>query len=125
MDIRPIRNDDDLAWAIAEVSVYFEDQPEPGTPEADRFDVLSDLVEAYENKVHPIGEPEPIELLKAFMDMKGYTQSDLGELIGSRPRASEVLARKRRLSMAMVRKLNAEWKIPADPLIVPYALEVG
>lgn len=124
MDVRPIRNDDDLAWAIAEVSVYFENQPEPGSPEADRFDVLSDLIEAYENKVHPIGEPEPIELLKTFMEMKGYTQADLGVLIGSRPRASEVLARKRRLSMAMIRKLHAEWKIPAGPLIVPYALEV-
>lgn len=66
-----------LRWAIAEVSAYFENQPEPGTEEADRFDVLSALIEAYEDAHYPIEAPEPIELIKAHMEMFGRTPADL------------------------------------------------
>lgn len=122
MDIRPIKNDDDLAWAIQEVSAYFEDQPEPGTPEGDRFDVLSELIEAYEDKHYPIDAPEPIEFLLAAMEAKGHTQADLAKLLGSRSRASELLLRKRRLNLHMIRKISEVWRIPAEPLIAPYHL---
>lgn len=64
MDIRPIRTQDDLDWALAEISPYFDNQPRPGSPEADRFDVLADLIEAYENRHFPMPELEPVDLLK-------------------------------------------------------------
>ena len=121
-NIRPIRNDDDLEWAVAEVATYFENPPQKGSAEADRYDVLSDLIEAYENRNFPQDDREPIEFLQAFMDMTGRSQSDLAELFGSRPRASEVLNRKRALTIEMVHKLSREWGVPADCLAKPYAL---
>lgn len=116
-DIRPIRNDDDLAWALAEVAVYFDAPPAPGSAEADRFDVLSDLIEAYESRVHPVEAPDGPTLLREFMAMTSRTQADLAALIGSRSRASEVLSGRRALSMEMVRRLSADWGLPADALI--------
>jgi HTH-type transcriptional regulator/antitoxin HigA len=124
-NIRPIRSDDDLAWAIAEVSPYFENPPQAGTEDADRFDVLSDLIEAYENRHHAIDAPEPIELLKGFMEMTGRTQKDLALLLGSRPRASEIINRKRALTVDMIQKLNDEWGVPAARLVQSYALKAA
>ncbi len=121
-NIRAIRNNDDLAWAIAEVSPYFDNQPEPGTPEAERFDILAALIEAYEDTHYPIDAPEPVELIRSHMEMTGRTQSDLGALFGSRSRASEVLNRKRALTVDMIYKLHKEWGIPADCLVKPYHL---
>lgn len=116
-DIRPIRNDADLAWALKEVEVYFDNEPEMGSEESDRFDVLSDLIEAYENKTIPSEPSEPITFLKNFLEMTGRTQADLGRLFGSRSRASEILLRKRVLTVEMIRLLNTEWGIPSDLLI--------
>lgn len=121
-NIRAIRNDDDLAWAIAEVEQYFVNEPDPGTPEADRFDVLSVLIEAYEDEHYPIDAPEPIEFLKAHMAMLGRKQSDLAKLFGSTPRASEVLNKKRALTVDMIHRLHKEWGIPSDRLVEPYHL---
>jgi HTH-type transcriptional regulator/antitoxin HigA len=120
--IRPIRNDDDLAWAIAEVTPYFEAPPAPGSDDADRFDVLSDLIEAYENRHHPIAAPDPISLVRAHMETSGRTQADLARLLGSRSRASEILARKRALTVEMIRRLGSEWGLPVEDLIAPYPL---
>ncbi|MDR7144526.1 XRE family transcriptional regulator [Rhizobium sp. BE258] len=125
MDIKPIRNDSDLAWAIDEVAPYFESPPEKGTAEADRFDVLSDLIEAYEARHFPAVELDPVEFLQAFMDMTGRTQTDLGDLLSSRSRASEILHRKRRLTVDMIFKLGEVWGLPAECLIKPYKLEVA
>ncbi|MFE3836933.1 helix-turn-helix domain-containing protein [Pseudogemmobacter sonorensis] len=122
MDIRPIRTQADLDWALAEISPYFDNQPVPGTPEADRFDVLADLIEAYEDRHYPLPEVEPIDLLKSHMEATGRSQSDLSNLFGSRPRASEVLNRKRALTVDMIHKLSSEWHIPADCLVKPYHL---
>jgi HTH-type transcriptional regulator/antitoxin HigA len=124
-NIRPIRSDDDLKWAIAEINPYFDKPPEKGTPEADRFDVLADLIEAYENRNFPIDEPEPVEFLKRFMEMTGRTQGDLAELLGSRSRASEILNLKRALTVEMIFKLAHEWSLPADCLVRPYPLAVA
>lgn len=121
-NIRAIRNNDDLAWAIAEVSPYFDNPPERGTPEGERFDILAALIEAYEDTHYPIDAPEPVELVRSHMEMTGRTQSDLGALFGSRPRASEVLNRKRALTVDMIYKLHKEWGIPADCLVKPYHL---
>lgn len=122
MDIRPIRTKADYEWALAEISPYFDNQPEPGTPEGDRFDVLADLIEAYEDRHHPIPDVEPIDLLKAHMAATDRSQADLAALFGSRPRASEVLNRKRALTVDMIHKLSSEWHIPADCLVKPYHL---
>lgn len=121
-NIRPIRNADDLAWALAEVAPYFDAPPELGTPEADRFDVLSDLIEAYEDRFFPAGPMDPVEVLKAHMETTNRTQADLGRLLGSRSRASEILLRKRALTVGMVHVLSTEWGIPADVLVTPYHL---
>ncbi|MEP3330729.1 XRE family transcriptional regulator [Sedimentitalea sp.] len=121
-DIKPIRTDDDLAWAVGEVEQYFDNPPEPGTPESDRFDFLSDLIEVYENRYHPIDDLDPIEVLFEFMSNNDLSQIDLTAVLGSRSRASEVLNRKCALNMDMVRRISRSWHIPADNLIAPYHL---
>lgn len=84
MDVRPIRSNDDLAWALAEVAPYFDTPPAPGTPEADRFDVLTDLIEAYEDRHFPIPPADPVDVLRFSMEQNGRSQTDLAELLGSR-----------------------------------------
>lgn len=121
-NIRAIRNDEDLAWAIAEVSRYFDNPPPLGSPEGERFDVLSALIEAYEDRHYPIEAPDPVEVIKMHMQMTGKTQADLATLFGSRPRASEVLNKRRALTVDMVHRLHKEWGIPADCLVTPYHL---
>jgi HTH-type transcriptional regulator/antitoxin HigA len=121
-NIRAIRNDDDLAWAIAEVSQYFDNQPDPQSTDGLRFDVLSVLIEAYEDKHYPIDAPEPVELIKAHMELTGRSQGNLATLFGSRSRASEVLNKKRALTVDMIHRLQKEWGIPADCLVEPYHL---
>lgn len=125
MDIRPIRTKEDHEWALAEITKYFDSQPEIGSPDADRFDVLADLIEAYEDRHFHIEEMEPVDLLKAHMEATGRTQADLAALLGSRPRASEVLNRKRALTVDMIHKLSSEWHIPAECLVRPYHLEAA
>ncbi len=117
--VRPLRSEVDYGRALAEIARYFEKEPKPGTPEADRFDLLALLIEDYENKHWPIEPPDPIAAIRWRMDTSGYTQADLGRLIGSRQRASDVLSRKRRLTMGMAWKLHRQWGIPAEVLIRP------
>ena len=122
---RPIRTAAEYKAALAEIETYFAREPEENTPEADRFDLLTLLIEAYEEQHHPIGPPHPIEMIRHRMRTAGYTQADLADLLGSRARASEVLARKRRLTLSMIWKLSRQWKIPADALVAPYDLSSG
>jgi HTH-type transcriptional regulator / antitoxin HigA len=122
MEIRAIRNEADYDWALAEIEAYFIDQPAPGSPEADRFDVLAALVKVYEDQHHPIEAPDPVETIRQWMALRDLRQSDLATLLGSKSRASEILSRKRPLTMDMVHKLNRNWGIPADALIAPYTL---
>ena len=117
MDVRPIKTEADYQWALAEVGAYFEHQPEPGTPDGDRFEVLADLIEAYETRNWPIEAPSPLEALRAFMEMRNFQQGDLAELLGSKSRASEILNGDRRLSLEMIRRISATWHVPADVLI--------
>src|SRR5882672_10725264 len=119
---RPIRTATEYQAALAEIEGYFKDEPNEGTAEADRFDLLALLIEAYEEQHHPIGPPHPIEMIRHRMRTAGYTQADLAALLGSRARASEVLAKKRRLTLPMIWKLSREWKIPAEALVQPYRL---
>jgi HTH-type transcriptional regulator/antitoxin HigA len=120
MKIRPIRTNDDLTAALARIDALWG--KEPGTPEGDELDILVDLVEHYESKHFPVEPMEPIALLKAHMETTARTQADLAALLGSRSRASEVLNRKRALTVDMIHRLSSEWHIPADCLVKPYHL---
>jgi len=120
MDIRPLRSEADYDAALMEIARYFDDQPAPGTPEADRFDLLALVIGDYEGKCWPIDPPDPIDVIKYRMEQRGYGQRELSALLGSRSRASEILSRKRPLTMEMAWKLNREWGIPAESLIRPY-----
>ena len=115
MDIGPIKTEADYDEALAEISGLL-DAPQ-GSPDGDRLEVLSILVDAYEDLHHPIDPPDPIEAIKFRMEQMGLTRKDLEPMIGGRGRVSEVLNRKRRLSFAMIRKLHAELGIPAEILI--------
>lgn len=117
MDVRPIRNESDLDWALNEVEAYFRHVPEPGTPEADRFDVLATLIEAYESRAHPIPHAEPRAVLAFAIEELGRSQSELAAILGSRSRASEILSGKRRLTVEMIRAISTAWNIPAEALI--------
>lgn len=119
MDIRPLRTEADYDWALAEIEQYFTHQPPPGTPRAERFDVLAALIENYEAKYWSIEAPDPVEAIRSRMEQSGYTQADLAKLLGSRSRASEILARRRSLTMAQAYRLHREWHIPAEALIRP------
>jgi HTH-type transcriptional regulator/antitoxin HigA len=119
--IKPIRNEEDYETTLEEIEAHWE--AAPGTPEADRLDLLMMLVEAYEEEHHPIPPPDPIEMILHVMDARGLTRRDMEAYLGTRARVSEILNRRRPLSLAMIRKLQAGLGIPADILVQPYALQ--
>ena len=122
MEIRPIRNEADYQAALREVSVYFDDEPELGTADGDRFEVLLTLVEAYEAKHFPIDLPDPVEAIKFRMEQSGLTPKDLVPAIGRLNRVYEILARKRPLTLNMIWRLHEKFGIPAESLIRPSKL---
>jgi len=124
MEIRPIRNEAEYDAALKDIERYFEHEPDPGTSEADRFDLLALVIEDYEDKHWPIETPDPVEAIKLKMEQKGFGQSDLVGLIGSRSRASEILNRRRHLTVDLIWKLSRKWGIPAESLIKPYRLKL-
>jgi HTH-type transcriptional regulator/antitoxin HigA len=117
MNIRPIRTEDDYKAALRELSVYFDNEPEPGTEEGDRFEILATLVEAYEAKHFAIKAPDPIEAIRFRMEQGGLTVKDLVPSIGQPNRVYEVLNRKRGLTIEMIRNLHRNLGIPAESLI--------
>ena len=124
MDIRPIRTDEDHRAALAAIDACWG-APE-GTEEGDKLDVLLALVDVYESKRWPIEIDDtfdPIDVLRYAIDELGHTQAELAELLGSRSRASEVLSRRRALTVDMIHKLSESWKIPADLLVRPYRVD--
>ncbi|HUC71255.1 MAG TPA: helix-turn-helix domain-containing protein [Stellaceae bacterium] len=120
MDIRPIRSEADYRAALTEVERLWT--ADPGTPEGDRVDILSTLIEVYEARHYPILAPDPIAAILFMMEQKGLTRRDLEPAIGSRGRVSEVLNRKRPLTLPMVRALCILLDIPPDVLVQPYEL---
>ena len=119
--ICPLRTEADYDAALKEIERYFDNEPGPGTPEADQFDLLALVIEDYERKHWPIEPPDTICAIRYRMETGGYSQADLGRLLGSRQRASDILTGKRPLTMGMAWRLNREWGIPADALISPPA----
>jgi HTH-type transcriptional regulator/antitoxin HigA len=120
--IRPLRSEADYDSALSEIERYFDKEPIPRSAEADRFDLLALVIEDYERTRWPIDPPDPVEAIRYGMEMRGLSQADLGRLLGSRQRASEVLSRRRPLTMGMAWKLYREWGIPAEALITPQRL---
>jgi HTH-type transcriptional regulator / antitoxin HigA len=118
MEIRPIRTEADHRAALAEVDRLWAS--EPGTPDGDRVEVLTTLIEVYEAEHHPIPPPEPIAAIAFMMEQKGLTRRDLEPAIGSRGRVSEVLTRRRPLTLPMVRALSRLLDLPLETLVQPY-----
>lgn len=116
MEIKPIRSEADYQAALKEIEKLMDSQP--GTSAGDRMEVLVTLVEAYEEKHFPIPEPDdPVQVLEYYMESRGLTRSDLITYLGSKERVSEVLNRKRGLSLQMIRQLHTGLGIPAELLI--------
>ena len=124
MEIRPIRTDKDHKAALAEIEACWG-APE-GSEAGDRLDVFLALVEIYEAKRWPTDLSkrfDPIDVLNYAIDELGHTQAELAELLKSRPRASEILSRRRPLTVDMIHKISEAWKIPADLLVRPYKIK--
>ena len=117
MEITPIRTEADYRAALRVVSDLVDQDPSPDTPEGERLEVLSTLIEAYERKHHPIDLPDPVEAIKFRMDQAGLTVKDLEPMIGQPNRVYEVLNHKRPLSLRMIRNLNKGLGISAQVLI--------
>jgi HTH-type transcriptional regulator/antitoxin HigA len=121
MTIKPIRNDDDLRRAFRRLEKVF--QAAEGTPQADERDVLVTLIEAYENKHYDFGPADPVEAIKFRMEQEGLTPRDLEPYIGQSGRVSEVLNRRRPLSLRMVKRLHDGLKIPYESLMAGGSIE--
>lgn len=115
MEIKPIKSEQDYKKALKVIDSLFE--AKFGTPEGDRLDVLTTLVEAYEAKHYPIDAPDPIAAIEFVMEQQGLKRKDLEPYIGGRSRVAEVLNHKRALTLSMIRKLNHALGIPAEVLI--------
>ena len=115
MEIKPVRNAKEHKAALAEVDGLWD--AKPGTSAHDRLDVLVTLIEAYEDKHESIPPPDPIDAILFRMDQLNLDRKDLEPLIGSRARVSEVLGRRRGLSLGMIRRLHSQLGIPADILV--------
>jgi HTH-type transcriptional regulator/antitoxin HigA len=119
MEIRPIRNDDDHAAALREIERLWG--AASGTEDGDKLDILATLVEKYEENRWPTIDDasDPVDLLNYAIEELGHSQAELAELLGSRSRASELLNRRRPLTVEMIHKISQTWKISADLLVRP------
>jgi len=120
MIVRTLKTETDYKEALAEIDRLFDAAPE--TPDGDCLDVLTLLVEAYEEQHYPIPPPDPVAALEYYMESRGLSRRDLEPYLGSRARVAEVLNRKRGLSIDMIRRLHQGLGISADILIQPYSL---
>ena len=119
MDIRPIKTDKDHRAALKEIEALWG--ADEGTAEGDRLDVLATLVEAYEEKRWPAEDLDPVEAIEAAMAHDGHSRSDLAKLVGQ-SRATEILQRKRPLTLPMIRKIAMAWRVPERVLVKEYPL---
>ncbi|MFV8369905.1 helix-turn-helix domain-containing protein [Flavobacterium sp. LB2R40] len=118
MEIKPIKTQNDYNQALERLEFIFD--AKNGSPEGDELEVLGILIDQYENDHFPIGMPDPIEAIKFRMEQMGYNQNDLANIVGLKSRASEILNRKRKLSLEMIRQLHERLNIPTDVLIQAY-----
>lgn len=118
MKITPIRNEEDYQNALNRLELIFE--ATKGSTEGDELEILSILIDQYENENFPIDMPDPIEAIKFRMEQMGMKQKDLAELMGYKSRVSEILSKKRKLTLDMIRKINTTLHIPAEVLVQEY-----
>jgi len=121
MNIRPIKTEADYRAALSEIENLFD--ATPNTPRGDQLEVLTTLVEAYEENHYAIPAPDPIEAVLYHMESRGLTRKDLEPYIGHRARVSEILNRKRPLTLRMIQRLHSELGVPAEVLLTPYQLQ--
>lgn len=121
MDVKPVKTKKDYNDAMKRIETLMT--AKSGTPEGDELDVLVTLVEAYEAKHYPIDAPDPVEAIRHRMEALGLERKDLEPILGSRSRVSEILNRKRKLSIDMIRKAHDSLGIPAGTLIQDYEVE--
>ncbi len=118
MNIKPIKTKKDYELAMTRLEILFDAKKESSN--GDELEVLSLLIDKYENDNFPIELPDPVEAIKFRMEQLGLTQTDLAEVVGQKSRASEILNRKRKLSLEMIRKLHNSWHIPTEVLVQAY-----
>ncbi|MBO9682874.1 MAG: helix-turn-helix domain-containing protein [Flavisolibacter sp.] len=118
MNIKPIKTKKDYQAAMNRLEAIFD--AKPGTPEGDELEVLGILIDKYEQEHYPIGYPDPVEAIKFRMEQLGYSQTDLARVVGLKSRASEILSKKRKLTLEMIRQLHQTLGIPTDVLIQSY-----
>lgn len=118
MTVKPLKTEEDYQRALQRLEDIFDALP--NTEEGDELEVLSILIDAYEKQHHPIDLPDPVEAIKFRMDQLSLKQKDLVAIVGFKSRVSEILNRKRKLNLDMIRKLNQSLQIPTDVLIQDY-----
>lgn len=123
MNLKPIRNDEEYEAALQEIDRLWN--AAEGTPEGDTLEIWVTLVEAYEAGRYELPPPDPIQAIEYFMESRGWTRKELEPYIGSRGRVSEIMNRKRPLTITMIRNLEQATGIPAAILIQPYETEQG
>ena len=118
MNIKPIKNEKDYEKALGRLEVIFDSKK--GTKDGDELEILSILIDKYENEHFPIGFPDPIEAIKFRMEQMGLKQKDLAEAVGFTSRVSEILNKKRKLTLEMIRNLHLKLHIPTEVLVQDY-----
>ena len=118
MTIKPIKTEKDYQDALARLEPIFDSKKD--SVEGDELEILGILIEKYEDEQFPVGFPDPIEAIKFRMEQMGFTQSDLAKVVGLKSRASEILNRKRKLTLEMIRLLHDNLKIPTEVLVQAY-----
>ncbi|MCW3073778.1 MAG: transcriptional regulator [Flaviaesturariibacter sp.] len=118
MQIKPIKTEKDYKTALARLEIIFD--AKPNSPEGDELEILGILIDKYEGEQYPIDFPDPIEAIKFRMEQMGYSQSDLAKMVGLKSRASEILNKKRKLTLEMIRQLHQALNIPTGVLIQNY-----
>lgn len=118
--LRPIKNEQQYEDALARVYTLMQKNIKPDSKESDELEILSILVKQYENEHYPVAPPNPLEAIKFRLDQLNMTEAELSEILGYRSRKSEILSGKRKLNLAMIRKLTEKLHIPAEVLIQAY-----
>ena len=118
MNIKPIRNEADYQKALERLEIIFDTKR--GTDEGDELEILAIVIDNYENENFPIGMPDPISAINFRMEQMGLKQKDLVDMIGFKSRVSEIMNKKRKLTLEMIRKLNTKLNIPTEVLIQDY-----
>jgi HTH-type transcriptional regulator/antitoxin HigA len=118
MKIKPIKTKKDYEQALERLELIFD--AKKGTEKGDELEILGMLIDMYEKEKFPIGFPDPVEAIKFRMEQLGYNQTDLANVVGLKSRASEILNRKRKLSLEMIRQIHSRLNIPTEVLIQAY-----